>query len=58
MVSLVRNSLCYVSSKDYKAFMASFKKLYEYLYLKSSQSQLETFRQQWSQYPGAIDGWV
>lgn len=26
--------------------------------LKACQSQLETFQQQWSQYPGAIDVWV
>ncbi|ARM72418.1 hypothetical protein LMxysn_0783 [Listeria monocytogenes] len=26
--------------------------------LKACQSQLESFRQQWNQYPGAIDVWV
>ncbi len=58
IVHLVRNSLRYVPSKDYKAFTASLKKLYGAPSLKACQSQLETFQQQWSQYPGAIDVWI
>ncbi|MBC1417344.1 IS256 family transposase, partial [Listeria innocua] len=58
IVHLVRNSLRYVPSKDYKAFTASLKKLYGAPSLKACQSQLESFRQQWSKYPGAIDVWV
>uniref|UniRef100_UPI003D2F5FEE IS256 family transposase n=1 Tax=Listeria rocourtiae TaxID=647910 RepID=UPI003D2F5FEE len=58
IVHLVRNSLRYVPSKDYKAFTASLKKLYGAPSLKACQSQFESFRQQWDKYPGAIDVWV
>ncbi|MBC2067670.1 IS256 family transposase [Listeria booriae] len=58
IVHLVRNSLRYVPSKDYKAFTASLKKLYGAPSLKACQSQFESFQQQWGQYPGAIDVWV
>lgn len=55
IVHLVRNSLRYVPSKDYKAFTASLKKL---VWCAACQSQLESFQQQWSKYPGAIDVWI
>lgn len=58
IVHLVRNSLRYVPSKDYKAFTGSLKKLYSAPSQKACQSQFESFQQQWSQPPGAIDVWV
>ena len=58
MVHLIRNSIKYVPSKDYKVFTSSLKKVYGAPTLKACKSAFETFRQQWSQYPGAVDVWV
>ena len=54
MVHLIRNSIKYVPSKDYKAFTASLKKVYAAQNLKACQSAFESFKQQWSAYTGAI----
>ncbi len=45
-------------SKDYKVFTSSLKKVYGAPTLKACKSAFETFRQQWSQYPGAVGVWV
>jgi putative transposase len=58
IVHLIRNSIKYVPSKDYKAFTASLRKVYGAQSLKACQSTFESFKQQWSAYPGAIDVWV
>lgn len=58
MVHLIRNSIKYVPSKDYKAFTASLKKVYGAQNLKACHSAFESFKQQWSAYPGAIKVWV
>ncbi|WP_026905762.1 IS256 family transposase [Paucisalibacillus globulus] len=58
MVHLIRNSIKYVPSKDYKAFTASLKKVYGAQSLKACQSAFESFKQQWSAYPGAINVWT
>ena len=57
IVHLIRNSIKYVPSKDYKAFTASLRKVYGAQSLKACQSTFESFKQQWSHYPGAIDVW-
>lgn len=57
IVHLIRNSIKYVPSKDYKAFTASLRKVYGAQSLKACQSTFESFKQQWSSYPGAIDVW-
>ncbi|WP_096271454.1 IS256 family transposase [Paucisalibacillus globulus] len=57
IVHLIRNSIRYVPSKDYKAFTSSLRKVYGAQSLKACQSTFETFKQQWSAYPGAIDVW-
>jgi transposase-like protein len=57
IVHLIRNSIKYVPSKDYKAFCASLKKVYGAQSLKTCQSAFESFKQQWSAYPGAISVW-
>ena len=54
IVHLIRNSIKYVPSKDYKAFTASLKKVYAAQNLKACQSAFESFKQQWSAYTGAI----
>ena len=58
IVHLIRNSIKYISSKDYKAFTSHVKKIYGASSLKAAQSEFEKFKQIWSQYPGAVDVWV
>lgn len=55
IVHLVRNSIKYVPSKDYKAFTSSLRKVYGATSLKACHTAFEAFKQQWSQYPGAVD---
>lgn len=57
IVHLVRNSIKYVPSKDYKAFTSSLRKFYGATSLKACHTAFEAFKQQWSQYPGAVDVW-
>lgn len=57
IVHLIRNSIKYVPSKDYKAFTSQLKKVYEASSLKAATAEFERFKQTWSQYPGAIDVW-
>jgi len=58
IVHLIRNSIKYVPSKDYKAFTASIKRVYSAPSLKTAQAEFEKFKQTWSSYPGAVDVWV
>ncbi|WP_226035420.1 IS256 family transposase [Aquibacillus saliphilus] len=58
MVHLIRNSIKYVPSKDYKAFTASLRKVYGAQSLKACHSAFESFKQQWTAYPGALDVWI
>lgn len=57
IVHLVRNSIKYVPTKDYKAFTASLKKVYGAPSLQASRTAFEAFKKQWSSYPGAIGVW-
>lgn len=57
IVHLVRNSIKYVPSKDYKAFTSSLRKVYGATSLKACHTAFEAFKQQWFQYPGAVDVW-
>lgn len=57
IVHLIRNSIKYVPSKDYKPFTQTLKKVYGAPNLKAAKSAFENFQQQYSQYPGAIDVW-
>lgn len=58
IVHLIRNSIKYIPSKEYKAFTAQLKKVYGAASLKAAQAEFERFKQAWSQYPGAVDVWV
>ena len=58
IVHLIRNSIKYVPSKDYKAFTASLKKIYSAPSLKAAKVEFEKFQTNWSSYPGAVDVWV
>lgn len=57
IVHLIRNSLKYVPSKDYKAYTQSCKRFYGAASLKAAQAAFETFTKEWVKYPGAIDVW-
>lgn len=59
IVHLVRNSIRYVPSKEYKNLTAQLKKVYGAASLKAAKAESEHFRQAWgSKYPGAVDVWV
>lgn len=58
IVHLIRNSIKYIPSKDYKAYTAQIKRVYGAPSLKAAEAEFERFKQAWSQYPGAIDVWV
>lgn len=55
IVHLIRNSIKYVPSKDYKKFTQSLKKVYGAPSLTAFRKAYEQFCQEWSQYPGAVD---
>lgn len=57
IVHLIRNSLKYVPSKDYKKFTANLKLVYSASNLKIAQSEFEKFKTTWSKYSGAVDVW-
>lgn len=57
IVHLIRNSIKYVPSKDYKRFTQSLKKVYGAPSLKAAKNAFETFKNEWKQYPGAVDVW-
>ena len=57
IVHLVRNSLKYVPTRDYKLFTAHLKKIYGAPSLKACRVEFERFCQVWEKYPGAIAVW-
>jgi len=58
IVHLIRNSIKYIPSKDYKTFTSQIKKIYGASSLKAAEAEFERFKQAWSSYPGALDVWV
>lgn len=57
IVHLIRNSIKYVPSKDYKPFCTQLKKVYGAASLKTAEIEFEKFKEAWSRYPGAVDVW-
>ena len=57
IVHMIRNSIKYIPSKDYKAFTAQLKKVYTAKNLKTAEAEFERLKQNWSKYPGALDVW-
>ena len=57
IVHLIRNSIKYVPSNDYKKFTQSLKKVYGAPSLNGCRKAFEQFCQEWSQYLGAVDVW-
>lgn len=58
IVHLIRNSIKYIPSKDYKAYTTQLKKVYGASGMKAAEAEFERFKQAWKQYPGAVDVWV
>ena len=58
IVHLIRNSIKYIPSKDYKAYVAALKKMYGASSLKACIAEFEKIKQAWSAYSGAVDVWV
>ena len=58
IVHLIRNSVRYIPSKEYKRFTAHLKKIYGAPSLTAAEAEFERFRTAWSAYPGAVDVWV
>lgn len=54
---LIRNSIKYIPSKDYKKYTQSLKKVYGAPNIKAAKVAFERFKNEWNQYPGAIDVW-
>ena len=57
IVHLIRNSIKYVPTKDYKKFTGDLKKIYGAPSLKAAKTAFETFQITWKSYPGAVDIW-
>ena len=57
MVHLIRNSIKYVPSKDYKKFTQSLKRYMALPVWTLAKKAFEQLCQEWSQYPGAVDVW-
>ena len=57
IVHMIRNSIKYIPTKDYKAFTSQLKKVYGAINLKTAEAEFERLKQDWSKYPGALDVW-
>lgn len=57
IVHLIRNSIKYIPSKDYKKYTEDLKKVYGAPSLKAANTSFETFCRTWEQYSGAVDVW-
>ena len=58
IVHMVRNSVKYIPSKEYKRFCTHLKKIYGASKLETAKSEFGRFKQEWGvKYPGAVDVW-
>ena len=58
IVHLIRNSIKYVPTKDYKKFTAQLKRIYGASSMKAAEAEFEKFKKDWAHYAGAVDVWV
>lgn len=58
IVHLIRSSIKYIPSREYKKYTAQLKKIYGASSLKAAEAEFERFKQTWGSYPGAVDVWV
>ena len=57
IVHIVRNSIKYIPTKDYKKFTGDLKRIYGAPSLQSAKTAFESFCETWKSYPGAVDVW-
>ena len=57
IVHLIRNSIKYVPTKDYKKFTSDIKKVYGASSLTSAKKAFDTFCDNWKQYSRAVNVW-
>ncbi len=57
IVHMIRNSIKYIPQKKYKAFTAHLKLIYKAPNKKVALLEFEKFKEQWSEYPGAVKVW-
>lgn len=57
IVHMIRNSIKYVPQRKYKAFTTHLKLIYKAPNKKVALIEFEKFKEQWSEYPGAIRVW-
>lgn len=57
IVHLIRNSIKYVPTKDYKKFTSDLKKVYGASSLVACKKAFDIFSDNWKQFPGAVDVW-
>lgn len=57
IVHLIRNSMRYIPSKDYKRFTQDLKRIYGAVNLRAARAAFDELCREWSSYPGAIDVW-
>lgn len=58
IVHLIRNSIKYIPSKDYKTYTTQLRRVYGAASLKAAEAEFERFKQTWNHYPGAVDVWI
>ena len=57
IVHLIRNSIKYIPTKEYKPYTQSLKKIYGAVNLKAANAAFEVFFKEWEKYPGAVEVW-
>lgn len=57
IVHLIRNSIKYIPTKEYKPYTQSLKKIYGAVNLKAANTAFEVFCKEWEKYPGAVEVW-
>lgn len=57
IVHMIRNAIKYIPTKDYKKFTQSLKKVYGAPSLEAARVAFETFCNEWSNNPGAVQVW-
>ena len=58
IVHLIRDSIKYIPSKDYKKFTAQLRRVYGAPSLKAAEAEFERFKTDWASYPGTVDVWT
>ena len=57
IVHLIRNSIKYIPTKEYKPYTQSLKKIYGAVNLKAANAAFEVCCKEWEKYPGAVEVW-